>query len=213
MIWTTSAGHGRLQIARVTSIVFHELYALHVGGSINYLYTGILLILGPDQMLRYPRLQTTIRQALVHMSTLQGKYCRVCGRLISSNHRNFEERKNCGRQCASARLTATDRSLEELFISLSKAKGAVDCGEVQERFTEGQHGSNGSTENQHNATQASKQEAGMDLARWRERVRRAGRRVVAFGHDEEGSFQCVQKGKAVEPSYAKGEWAVRFVRN
>ncbi|KAI9652892.1 MAG: hypothetical protein M1831_006321 [Alyxoria varia] len=173
-------------------------------------YFGVLEI--PHQMLRHPRFQTSIRQAFSHMSTLRGKYCRVCGRLISPNHRNFEERKHCGKQCAATRLSAADRSLEELFMSLSKAKGSVDCGEVQERFTEEQH-NNGSNEDHHSATEASKHEAGMDHARWRERVRRAGRRVIAFEYNDEGSFQCVQKGKPVEPSYAKGEWAVRFIRS
>ena len=54
-----------------------------------------------------------------------------------------------------------------------------------------------------------KQKVGMDAARWRERVRRAARRVVVL--DETGAFEAVQGGRVVEPSFAKGEWGVRFV--
>jgi len=53
-------------------------------------------------------------------------------------------------------------------------------------------------------------------AQWRERVRRAGRRVVAFwGAAGDGDvrsvrgFVCVRNGKVVEASFAKGDWAVR----
>lgn len=75
------------------------------------------------------------------------------------------------------------------------------------------------------ATTANPQQAGLDRAFFRERVRRAGRRVIAFGppiltddHEFEQSlqgigkdrvFECVQDGKSVEPSFAKGEWALR----
>lgn len=59
---------------------------------------------------------------------------------------------------------------------------------------------------------------GMDRARERERVRRAGRRIVVFPDLESVvetigpnvKLECVQRGKVVEGSFAKGEWAVRF---
>lgn len=53
---------------------------------------------------------------------------------------------------------------------------------------------------------------GMDADRWRERVRQAGRRVIAFPKEGEDRFECVQSNKAVEPSFAKGDWAVRHVK-
>lgn len=63
------------------------------------------------------------------------------------------------------------------------------------------------------------QRMGLDRAVFRERVRRAGRRIIAFGpltgELEQGEvcgdrvFECVQNGKSVEPSFAKGEWALR----
>lgn len=62
---------------------------------------------------------------------------------------------------------------------------------------------------------ASAHRQGMEKAAFRERVRRAGRRTVAFGAPEgchEGlRFECVQHGKPTESSFAKGEWAVRVV--
>ena len=61
---------------------------------------------------------------------------------------------------------------------------------------------------------------GIERAMFRERVRRAGRRVVVFGlfpedcsaspETQRQNFDCIQNGKAVEPSFAKGEWAVRL---
>ena len=57
-------------------------------------------------------------------------------------------------------------------------------------------------------------ERGMQKAREREMVRRAARRGVAFGFEtDEGKRQnveAIQKGKLVESSFAKGEWAVRW---
>lgn len=58
-----------------------------------------------------------------------------------------------------------------------------------------------------------KQKMGMESARWRERVRRAGRRVVVLGGSQlDERFECRQGTKVVEPSFAKGEWWVRLVR-
>ena len=53
---------------------------------------------------------------------------------------------------------------------------------------------------------------GIIKAKFRERVRRAGRRVVVFSSEAGQRFECIQHAKVVEPSFAKGEWAVRAVR-
>lgn len=138
------------------------------------------------------------------------KYCQVCGRIISPNHRNFEERKYCGKYCSGTRLTQVDRDLEGLFRKMARERGSVSCGEVQASY----EGRDGREESEHepggNEDGEKRQREGMEVARWRERVRRAGRRVAVLEMDGEGAFQCVQEGKVVEGSFAKGEWSVRF---
>lgn len=145
------------------------------------------------------------------------KYCQNCGRLISSNHRNFEERKYCSKYCSSNRLYDDDRELERLFVTAALSKGSVTCDEVQ-ALQDGPNGAASQTSTEQVAaaeaiedSSEEKQKAGMDAAKWRERVRRAARRVVTQ-HRDEGRFEAVQKGKVVEPSYAKGDWAVRHVK-
>lgn len=68
-----------------------------------------------------------------------------------------------------------------------------------------------------NTNEHSSQQEGMIKAEFRERVRRAARRLVAFGLvNETGSptstastFECIQHGKPVEASFAKGDWHIR----
>ena len=81
----------------------------------------------------------------------------------------------------------------------------MECGEVEMLFVArkeegGQEGREGGCAHKE----------GLERAKWRERVRRAARRVVVFesGGDR---FECVQGGKVVESSFAKGEWAVRLI--
>lgn len=143
-------------------------------------------------------------------TVMSTKYCANCGRLISSNHRNFAERKYCSKSCSSTKLTAIDQDLENLFVNLAKAHGQVDCGDVQQRYEE-EHTHQPDADSVH-TSETEKQKAGMDAAKWRERVRRAGRRVVAQRTSSTDEFTCVQHGKPVEPSYAKGEWAVRWIK-
>ncbi|KAI9727481.1 MAG: hypothetical protein M1828_006423 [Chrysothrix sp. TS-e1954] len=136
----------------------------------------------------------------------QTKHCQTCGRIISPNHRNFQERKHCSKTCSSTRLSAIDREIEETFRRLATERGAsgVACGEVEKTCT------SGTREGEENArTETDAQKAGMESARWRERVRRAGRRVLVL--DQPAKFECVQGGKVVEPSFAKGEWYVRHL--
>ena len=71
------------------------------------------------------------------------------------------------------------------------------------------------------------QQLGLRRAREREMVRQAARRGVAFGFDVDDEVvategkrervemrrrvECVQGGKVVESSFAKGEWGVRWI--
>ncbi|KAJ8609573.1 hypothetical protein MRB53_039024 [Persea americana] len=130
------------------------------------------------------------------------KYCQNCGRLISPNHRNFAERKYCSKTCSGTRLDHLDHELENMFVLLAKSKGSVECGEVESMYADHHRGGE-------EVGNEDKQKQGMQNAVWRERVRRAARRVVVFGAGED-KFECVQQGKLVEPSFAKGEWSVRI---
>ncbi|CCF41471.1 hypothetical protein CH063_11737 [Colletotrichum higginsianum] len=60
-----------------------------------------------------------------------------------------------------------------------------------------------------------KRAEGQRRAHEREMVRCAARRGVVFGflvdgRDERRKCEAVMQGKVVEPSYAKGDWAVRW---
>ena len=132
------------------------------------------------------------------------KYCSTCGRLISKNHASFSERRYCSHSCGKSRLGPFDRELEEFFTKRALAKGSAYCEDVQRSFEETALGPA--------SLEQTKQAVGMAKARFRERVRRAGRRVVVFPNPDGLRFECVQNGKAVEPSFAKGEWAVRPVK-
>ena len=58
------------------------------------------------------------------------------------------------------------------------------------------------------------QALGLKKAREREMVRQAARRGVEFGFEVDGAgrrrVDCVQGGRVVVASFAKGEWAVRW---
>lgn len=140
--------------------------------------------------------------SITNMNTVI-KYCATCGRLISPNHRNFQERKFCSKSCSSSKPTSFDRDLEECFKTYATARGQVSCGDVQRYFEESGKAPDLST--------VDGQKAGLEKAKWRERIRRAGRRAVVFSDEGGTRFESVQDGKRVEPSFAKGEWAVRFV--
>lgn len=129
------------------------------------------------------------------------KYCAICGRIISPNHAHFVERKTCSRSCSATRLTDVDTQLEALFMQLAKANGkrGATTEEVGKAW----------------AGDAQRKHVLANTEIWRERIRRAGRRVVVLARSEfengmKDTFECVQKGRPVEPSFAKGEWAVRL---
>ena len=128
------------------------------------------------------------------------KYCVTCGRIISCNHRNFEERKYCSKSCRGSKPSALDRELEQHFKEQALMNGQVTCGDVQRFFED--------RDDQMDHASSNGRPPSKEPAKWRERVRRAGRRVVVFPDGSGNDFHCVQDGKSVEPSFAKGEWAV-----
>jgi len=93
-------------------------------------------------------------------------------------------------------------------LALERGQTGVLTSEVEDRLsqTSGPY-----------AGKATEQRPHVDgLQRWRERVRMAARRVVAFwkaaGDGRAVSargFSCVQNGRVAEASFAKGDWAVR----
>lgn len=129
------------------------------------------------------------------------KYCANCGRLISPNHRNFEERKYCSKTCSGTRLLQLDKEIQNMFMKRALTEGSVTTTAVQDAF---EHTA------LENVSSQNAQEIGMLKAQFRERVRRAGRRVVVLPNEANHRFECVQDGKAVQPSFAKGEWSVRL---
>lgn len=191
----------------------------------------------------------------------QSKYCRTCGRLISANHRNFEERKYCSKACGSKnkRPNSQDLEIEKSIVELAQRKDfrkdgvSVDyvqqffAGQSPHKVTEvDQSNSTASkaAEDEHassdddtggvlitdsgriqsrkaNSDEVSRYQQGMRQAQFRERVRRAARRVVAFGAPEgdggnasvtsQSRFECIQHGQPIEASFAKGDWMVRLV--
>lgn len=145
------------------------------------------------------------------MSQVQ-KFCHSCGRIISrakQNDRNSQQ-KYCSVTCRAEKPGPLDRALERTFLdALVKGpvppKTGVPCGHVQRTVF------NGSAEEEEERV------TGMELAKQRERARRAGRRIVVFPELESvvetmgvgAKLECVQNGKVVEGSFAKGEWGVR----
>lgn len=143
------------------------------------------------------------------------KYCTVCGRLVSPHVRNYEERKHCSKACSGTRLTELDRQIEDEFVRLSLERGEVECGEVQDMFRDksGLHSLRQAQQAEEpDRVQAVKTRAGQDEAAFRERVRRAARRVVVNGRDGE-KFLCWSQGQPAEASFAKGEWSVKHIRS
>jgi hypothetical protein len=72
----------------------------------------------------------------------------------------------------------------------------------------------GKSKSTENEAPLSSQQLGLKRAREREMVRQAARRGVAFGFQVDGvgrrKVDCLQGGRVVESSFAKGEWGVRW---
>lgn len=149
-------------------------------------------------------------------SQAETKYCAVCGRLISNHVRNFEDRKYCSKSCKSTRLDEIDAAIEQEFIKLAMQDGSVECGHVQgimhDRLTQTSQLTL-PEKDADDMTQEDKTRAGNIEAAFRERVRRAARRVVVNGSEDGQRFICWSNGKITEPSFAKGEWAVKHVKS
>lgn len=138
------------------------------------------------------------------------KFCYACGRVISraKNDVKVSTQKYCSHSCKTHKPSPLDLRIEEVFIqalsTCKDRKNGVRCGSVEEEIFSLENG--GRTED------------GMERARERERVRRAGRRLVVFAEEKESvrsvigkRLECVQGGKVVEGSFAKGDWGVRVV--
>jgi len=126
------------------------------------------------------------------------KHCTHCGRVISPNHIHFAERKTCSKLCARTRLTSIDRQLEDVFVELATTTKSASCSAVAEQWIV-----------KFGDTNADRRE---DAGKWRERVRKAGRRVVAFRRSEEYTFVGVQGRRQMDLSYTTGDWAIVAVR-
>lgn len=94
-----------------------------------------------------------------------------------------------------------------MFVQLALQNGSVECGEVERTFVAREKSGEVDKLQNHHSIVALRER--QNPAEWRETVRRAGRRVVVFGAGD-AKFECVQNNKIVEPSFAKGEWAVRL---
>lgn len=140
------------------------------------------------------------------------KHCAICGRLISSHVRNYEQRKCCSKSCKDTRLDEVDHEIEQEFVTLAIRDGAVECSRVQQIIAErlGRYGQT-SEPSPGDLSTTEKAHAGNEEAIFRERVRRAARRVVNGSHDDQ-RFVCWSNvnNRIEEPSFAKGEWSVKY---
>lgn len=79
----------------------------------------------------------------------------------------------------------------------------------------GKDGSGGLMEGGDGATAEARQQEGMRRAKQKERTKQAARRLVVFGPmqpegDPRRLCEALVNGRVVEPSFAKGDWAVRW---
>ncbi|WP_221633887.1 DUF2256 domain-containing protein [Nocardioides luti] len=119
------------------------------------------------------------------------KICASCGRRIEWRkkwERDWEQVRYCSSSCRRRGVTSTDRALEDALRELLRTAGArpVDVSEAAGVVSA--------------ATGTPRQE--LD-----EPARRAARRLAA--HDE---VTIVQRGRAVDPSTARGPISVRVAR-
>lgn len=144
------------------------------------------------------------------MSAILRKFCHACGRIISrakSTDTNFLTQKYCSNSCRTQKPTSFDRTIESTFLTaLHDAKvpvnrrDGVKCTTIEALIFQ------------------DSEKQGMEKAKnERERVRRAARRIVVFPESEslvqfgagKYRYECVQNGKAVDPSFAKNDFGVR----
>ena len=117
----------------------------------------------------------------------QDKTCGKCGRRFSWRpkwDRNWEQMRYCSARCRNQRLTKLDDQLEaEIIAMVSKRSSTLCPSEVAQRL------------------------GGEEWRRLVEPTRQAARRLVA-----KGELEILQRGKVVDPSYAKGPIRLRRVR-
>lgn len=147
-------------------------------------------------------------------SSLIQKFCHACGRIISrakSTDTNFLNQKYCSNSCRLQKPSAFDRSIESAFLTRLHSSDGSTLSSVSRR-----DGIKCTAIEALVFADSSKE--GMQKAKdERERVRRAARRIVVFPdsdtvvqHGGAGKrYECVQNGKAVDPSFAKNDFGVR----
>jgi hypothetical protein len=119
------------------------------------------------------------------------KHCDSCGRSIEYQRRwqrCWDEVRYCSAACRSRRVSPRDRQLEAqvLELLLQRGRGKTIC-----------------------PSEVARLRAGDDEQRWRpliEPVRRAARRLVAAA-----LIEICQRGRAVDPSTARGPIRLRLV--
>ena len=107
------------------------------------------------------------------------KTCATCGRRIEWRkkwERNWGEIRYCGQRCRRNKPGAVDGNLERAIIDLLRARAGTIC-----------------------PSEAARRVRPDDWREWMERTRQAARRLVA-----EERVEIRQKGRAVDPSTAKG---------
>ena len=123
------------------------------------------------------------------MSGKEPKTCASCGRRMTPRRRwsrSWDEVRYCSRACRRRRVTAVDRDLENSILEILSQRGpdATIC-----------------------PSEAARHLADADWRRLLEPARRAARRLVARGR-----LEMVQRGRAVDPSTAKGPIRLRRPR-
>ena len=135
--------------------------------------------------------------------------------------------KYCSQSCRSRKPGLADHKIEAKIASLLETRQIVSCDEVQASMcddetvlpipistvtqpaTQGPSAADAGNDEQ-------KREAGQKRAERRELIRRAARRAVVFGlqaDDQKADgrrCEAVQNGRVVEPSFAKGDFAIRW---
>jgi hypothetical protein len=118
------------------------------------------------------------------------KVCQSCGRVMSwrkSWARTWDEVRYCSDSCRRRKVTDVDGRLESAILDLLASRSGTIC-----------------------PSDAARAVGGPDEADWRplmEPARRAARRLVAAGEVE-----VTQRGRAVDPSTARGPIRIRRVR-
>ncbi|KAI8611572.1 hypothetical protein BC830DRAFT_1068696 [Chytriomyces sp. MP71] len=158
-----------------------------------------------------------------YLQTNPPPYCRTCGRVISSHSAaaiTQDLRSFCSSSCRSRKPAPFDRGIEAEFVNLLREQRVVLCSAVERAiFSTHEENQDAFDKEPPNQAKDSKenQELGMKRAKERERVKCAARRLVVHGFRQNDSAQggirfceAVTEGRVVEPSFAKGDWGVRW---